>query len=295
MMFSGLSAFPITPANEAGEVDIRELAGLLERLKIPGVGSVGLLGSTGTFAYLSRSERRRAVDVAVEVLNRDVPLIVGVGALRTDEACAHARDAKAAGADALLMAPVSYTPLTQEEAYQHYKAVASVTDLPLCIYNNPGTTHFTFDLDLLVRLAALDTVSAVKMPLPAARSLGEDLEVLRAALPAEFAVGYSGDWGCGEALLCGADTWYSVIGGLLPELAASLAQAARRGDEVGARRIDMKLAPFWALFKEFGSLRVVYAAAGQMGLTTCSLPRPLLPLERDAESRVAAALETLAD
>ena len=72
-----------------------------------------------------------------------------------------AKDAQAAGADALLMAPVSYNPLTAEEVAQHYMAVAAATNLPFCIYNNPGTTNFTFSYVLLARLAQIDTVQAV--------------------------------------------------------------------------------------------------------------------------------------
>ena len=71
-----------------------------------------------------------------------VPLIVGVGALRTDWAKELARGAERAGADGLLLAPMSYTPLTLSEVAEHYRAVAGTTNLPLSIYNNPGTTHF---------------------------------------------------------------------------------------------------------------------------------------------------------
>ena len=93
LMFQGLSAFPITPADEEGRVNLDILAGLLERLCEAGVHSIGLLGSTGTYAYLARDERRRAVKAAVESVRGRVPLVVGIGALRTDEAKALARDA----------------------------------------------------------------------------------------------------------------------------------------------------------------------------------------------------------
>ena len=107
MTFAGLSAFPITPTTADGCVQADALGRVLERLRRPELASVGLLGSTGTFAYLTRAERCRAVAVAVEVMGGSVPLMVGVGALRTDEACALARDAADAGADALLLPAVS--------------------------------------------------------------------------------------------------------------------------------------------------------------------------------------------
>src|SRR4051812_21296698 len=96
----GLSAFPITPCRPDGRVDTDALQGLLERLVSAGVDSIGLLGSTGSYAYLTRSERRRAVEAAVACVTGRVQLLVGVGALRTDEAVALTQDAKAAGADA---------------------------------------------------------------------------------------------------------------------------------------------------------------------------------------------------
>jgi hypothetical protein len=134
--FRGLSAFPLTPADEHGRVDTETLARLVERLCEAGVDSIGLLGSTGIYAYLAREERRRAVEAASECGRGRVPLVVGVGTLRSDHTMDLARDAEAAGADALLMAQVSYTPLTQDEAYEHYHAVTGASGLPLCIYGS---------------------------------------------------------------------------------------------------------------------------------------------------------------
>src|ERR1700761_5281567 len=122
-LFSGLAAFPITPADADGRVDASALRGLVRRLADAGVDSAGLLGSTGTYAYLSRAERRRAVAIAAATLGGRVPLLVGVGALRTDEAVRRAQDARSAGADAGLLAPVSYTPLTEAEVEAHFEAV----------------------------------------------------------------------------------------------------------------------------------------------------------------------------
>ena len=292
-LFHGLSAFPITPATPDGTILADDLARLLLRLKAAKVNSVGLLGSTGTYAYLDRNARRDAVTIAAETLAGEMPLIVSVGALRTDAAVALAQDAAKAGADALLMAPVSYTPLTQEEAYQHYLAVAATTDLPLSIYNNPGTTHFTFGTDLLVRLAAIPTITAIKMPLPAQGNVADDFAALKPQLPDGFIIGYSGDWGCAEALLAGAQTWYSVVGGILPEPALRLTQAALAGDTVRTAELNAQFAPLWTLFRAHGSLRVAYAIAHLLGLTQALPPRPILPMPDSAMPDLRAALAAL--
>ncbi len=291
--FQGLSAFPITPTDARGRVDTDALGRLLERLHAAGVDSIGLLGSTGGYMYLTREERRRAIAAAVRSVGGRTSLIVGVGALRTDEAENLAHDAASEGADALLLAPVSYTPLTEEEAYQHFVTVAQATDLPLCIYNNPGTTHFTFSDALLRRLAAVPNIKAVKMPLPKDMDFKAELDRLRQGSPGDFAIGYSGDWGSADALLAGADAWYSVVGGLVPDPALKLVRAAQAGNLAEVRRIDSHFQSLWELFKEFGSIRVVYAAANILSLCEAVPPRPILPLTDVDHRRVASALDAL--
>jgi 4-hydroxy-tetrahydrodipicolinate synthase len=293
VMFHGLSAFPITPADPHGRVDTDALVRLVQRLAAAEVDSIGLLGSTGTYAYLTRAERRRAVETAAGCLGGRVPLIVGVGALRTDDAQDLARDAKAAGANGLLLAPVSYTPLTEDEVFKHFVAVVRVTDLPLCIYNNPGTTHFTFSDALIERLAAVPGIVAVKNPaLPPAEARARH-EALRARVPGTFAIGYSGDWNAPDAVLGGGDAWYSVIGGLLPAPTLRLLRAAQAGDAAEVARRNGCFQLLWDLFKELSSLRVMYAAADILGICRTEPPRPILPLPPAAYQRVAAALDML--
>lgn len=292
-LFDGVSAFPPTPADAQGRVQEKLLATLVGRIAATEADSIALLGSTGGYAYLTPSERQRAVRIAVECLGGKRPLVVGVGALRTDEAQALAADARKAGADGLLVAPMSYTPLMEEEVFQHMAAVAEAGELPLCIYNNPGTTKFTFSQDLIARLAKAANIVAVKMPLPADGDFGGELACLRARLPEDFTIGYSGDWGAADALLAGCDAWFSVIAGLLPLPALALIRAAQARDEAEVRRIDARFGPLWALFQEFGSFRVMYAVAGSLGLYSLAPPRPILPLSGQARARVELALEAL--
>lgn len=293
MLFRGLSAFPITPADQNGRVNVDELTALLRRLDQAGVASVGLLGSTGSYMYLSRSERRRTIEAAVDCLGGRTPVIASVGALRTDEAMALARDAQVAGADGLLLAPVSYTPLTDEEVFQHFAAVAAATGLPLCVYNNPGTTHFSFSTALLKRLAGISNIIAVKNPALPAQEMQAGHQALRAALPADFEIGYSGDWNVPGAILAGGVAWYSVVAGLLPQPALKLMRAAQAGDTAETQRIDGYFEPLWSLFRELSSYRVVYAAANLLEVSMAAPPRPMLPLSPTDRQRVSAALDVL--
>lgn len=297
-VFSGLSAFPITPTDDSGNLIPADFSNLLNslveaRLDGASLDSICLLGSTGTYAYQTLDRRQQVTEAGITAIADRLPTIIGIGTLRTDDAQQLALHAARAGAAGLLMAPFSYTPLTDDEVFQHYAAVAATTDLPLCIYNNPSTTHFTFSTELLQRLAQLPTIQAVKMPLPASADFEGQIPQLRAALPDGFLIGYSGDWLCPDALLAGADSWFSVIAGLLPAPTLRLSQAARNRDHAETARLQDLFAPLWDLFREYGSLRVVYPAAAMMSLTQAQPPRPILPMPESQLYRLRDALDRL--
>lgn len=295
-VFRGLSAFPITPADATGRVIAADLRRIVRRIVEAGVDSICVLGSTGGYAYLDPDQRRIVVEEAVREIGGRLPLIAGVGALCTDTAMALARHAQASGANALLVAPVTYTPLTDDEVFAHYAAIAQTSNLPICIYNNPTTTHFTFTTELLARLSDIPQIRAVKMPLPGSSDFRAEMADLRTRLPQGFSIGYSGDWGCAASMLAGADAFYGVAAGTWPAPMLRLFQAAQSGDAAETARMDAAFQPLWSLFRQHGSIRVVHRAANLLGLTDAQPPRPLLPMlpEHDAALRDAiAALEAI--
>lgn len=292
-LFTGLSAFPLTPASADGVVDTDALSLLVERLVRAGVDSIGLLGSTGIYAYLDRPERIRAMEAAIEAAAGRTPVIVGVGALRTNWSRELAIAAERAGADGLLLAPMSYTPLTQQEAQAHYRTVSEATSLPMCIYNNPGTTNFRFSDDLIATLAAMPNITAIKMPSPGNDDYRTELQRLRAFAPDDFKIGYSGDWGARDSLIAGGDTWYSVAAGLLPEHALLLTRAAMSGDVDKSTRLDTAFVPLWNLFREHGSLRIMYEVGRQIGLPIGAPPLPLANIDADVAAQVDDALRAM--
>lgn len=288
-MFNGLSAFPLTPM-DGENVDLAAVAKLVARAAGAGVDSLGVLGSTGNYAYLSRDERRAVLETAVGAAD-GVPVLAGIGAVRTREVLVLAEDAEAAGASALLLAPVSYQRLTEEEVLGLYEEVTSTSTLPVVVYDNPGTTGFTFSDDLHARIARIPGIASIKIPPPSAGDVVARLDKLRAGLPAETAIGVSGDWIAAEALLAGCDLWYSVIAGILPEQAKAIV------DHATARRRDLaleasaELEPLWSLFRAYGSLRVTAALAEDLGLVPSgALPRPLRGLDSEGRSKVAEAI-----
>ncbi|SME96266.1 MULTISPECIES: dihydrodipicolinate synthase family protein [unclassified Pseudomonas] len=129
MIFTGLGAFPLTPMNEQG-VDENAFTRLVEQLAAANVDSIGALGSTGSYAYLSRAERTRVAQLAVEAAG-DVPVMVSIGSLRTRDVLLLAEDAQKVGAKALLLPPVSYQRLCAEDVFSLYEAVSANVSVPL--------------------------------------------------------------------------------------------------------------------------------------------------------------------
>ena len=292
--FTGLSAFPLTPITDDA-VDERAFAALVRRLAAAGVDSIGALGSTGSYAYLSREERARAARVAVQHAD-GTPVVVGIGALRTRHVLEAAEDAQNAGAAGVLLAPMSYQRLTDDDVFGLYEDVSAYLSVPLVVYDNPGTTHFTFTDELYARVAALPRVASIKIPgVPADPQAARDrVQRLRQLLPDTVTVGVSGDAFAATGLNAGCDAWYSVIAGTFPEPALTITRAARSGAPDRARAESERLQPLWDLFARHGSLRVVAAAAAHLALTPPhNLPRPLRGLDAEARAQVAAVLEEL--
>ncbi len=102
-----------------------------------------------------------------------------------------------------------------------------------------------------------------------------EIEQLRARMPEDFRIGYSGDWCAAPAFLAGADAWHSVVAGVLPEPAVRLTQAAMAGDAEETARLQALCAPMWALFEKYGSLRTIYGIAEIFGLNVGTAPLPV--------------------
>ena len=294
-MFTGLSAFPITPLAQDA-VDEASFIRLVQRLSEAKVDSITALGSTGSYAYLSNDERSRVAHLAVENAG-ETPVFIGIGALRTSQVLTNAENAERAGASALLRAPMTYQPLTEDDVFELFRTVTAHSSLPVVVYDNPGTTHFTFGTGLYGRIAELPRIASIKIPgVPAdPQQATARVEEIRAIVPKHVTIGVSGDAHAAAGLAAGCDAWYSVIGGTLPALAMRITRAALEGRIPDAFAESERLAPLWQLFAEFGgSIRVVAAIAEQLGLASkSSLPLPLQGLTEKQRAVIGRIVDEL--
>lgn len=291
-LFTGLSAFPLTPFS--GErVDLPAFSRLVERLAAAGVHSIGALGSTGSYMYLSREERKQVASAAVAAAG-DVPVFVGVGTLRTSWTLEATEDAQAAGAQAVLVAVPTYQALRDDEVFGLFEAVSAASSVPVIVYDNPGTTHVTYSEDLYAAITALPQVASVKIPPadPDPAAAEARIDRLRTVCAPGTAIGISGDAQGAAALTGGADLWYTAVGGTLPEPMLTITRAAQAGERDRALALSAGLQPLWDLCARYGgSARVSAAIAEELGLVgpDC-LPAPLKPLPAEARAGIRAFL-----
>jgi len=288
MKLEGSYAALVTPFNREGRLDEDAYRHLI-RMQIKG-GTRGLVpcGSTGEAATLTHEEYRRAIEIACDESRGEVPVIAGVGTNATWKAVESAREAESLGADALLVLAPYYNKPTQEGIYQHFRAVARESRLPLVAYNIPSRTGVNIAPKTIARLAKdFPTVIAVK---EAAGSLDQVSEILALTKPG-FTV-LSGDDSLTVPMMSvGARGVISVVANIAPKQTQALCEAALKGDYKRAAALHLKLFPLIkALFIETNPIPVK-AALAMMGHCRPSLRLPLTPLSAENRPALKKALK----
>ena len=277
----------VTPMHADGSLDIPCLRKLIDWHIDQGTDGIVIVGTTGESPTVSVDEHCELIRIAVDQVNKRVPVIAGSGGNSTAEAINLTRFAKEVGADASLQVVPYYNRPTQEGMYQHFKAISEAVDLPIILYNVPGRTVADMSNETMLRLAKLPGIIGVK---EASGNLAKNLDLLRQA-PADFAV-YSGDDPTAMALmLCGGKGNVSVTANVAPKAMHELCVAAMNGEIEKAKEINNRLFPLHnKLFIEPNPVPVKWALA-QMGVMPSGIRLPLLPLSEQHHETVRQALK----
>jgi len=254
-------------------------------------GSHGLVpvGTTGESPTLSHEEHRRVIEIAVDVAERRVPVVAGAGSNSTDEAISLTRFAEDIGADYVLSVVPYYNKPTQEGLYQHYRAIADSTSLPIVVYNVPGRTGVNVEVATLVRLAAIPNIIGVK---EASGSMQQMCEICR-AVPPGFLV-LSGDDAMALPLMAvGGHGVISVVSNEMPAEVARMIEAAERNDFTAARAIHNRIMPLiMANFIEANPVPVK-AAMAAMGLIEETYRLPMVGPKAESREKIVNVLKDL--
>jgi 4-hydroxy-tetrahydrodipicolinate synthase len=284
--FTGLGTALVTPFTATGAVDEAAVKRLARRQIDSGVHFLVPCGTTGEAPTLSAAERRRVVELVVEEASGKLPVLAGAGGYDTREVVEAARTMREAGADGLLSVTPYYNKPTPEGLYQHYRAIAEATPLPIVVYNVPGRTGCNVDPATLVRLASIPTVVAVK---EASGNMTQICEVVK-AVPEDFIVLSGDDALTLPAMAIGARGIISVASNEVPAEMAEMVEAAEQNDFATARAIHSRLLPLLlANFTESNPIPVK-AAMAIMGLLEERYRLPMVPPRAETREKLARVL-----
>jgi 4-hydroxy-tetrahydrodipicolinate synthase len=287
-MFSGSLTAMITPFTSEGEVDYDGLKKLVEFHVEAGTDGIVAVGTTGESATLTVEEHVKVVNKTVEFAAGRVPVIAGTGANATHEAMTFSRLLNGSGIVGVLSVTPYYNKPTQEGLYQHYKAIAEVSEVPIVLYNVPGRTAVDLLPETVARLAKLDKIVALK---DATGDL-ERVAIHRELCGEEFVL-LSGDDATGlEFVRLGGDGVISVTNNVAAADMAKMMKLALQGEFEEARQIDERLALLHKnLFIESSPIPVKWAAH-KMGLIADGhLRLPMTKLSEAAQPKVLEAMQ----
>lgn len=280
----------VTPMNPDGTLCEPGLATLVDHLLATGCDGIVVGGTTGESPTVSEAEAARLVRTVKDRVRDRARVIAGVGTYDTAATLARARDAEAAGADALLLVTPYYSKPTQAGVIAHSLAVADATDLPVMLYDVPARTGIALQASTLIELAGHPRIRAVK---DAKGDLFEAMSVLSRTALAYY---------CGidelnlPYLACGATGVVSVVGNIVADRNAELIAAVRRGDLESARAIQTALIPLAdTIMRTSQGAIMAKAALAALGIIPHATVRlPLVESPPEHLQRLTDALATLA-
>ena len=272
--FKGIIAYPITPFDNNEQVDIPLFKKLVERLVISGSHGIAPLGSTGVLPYLSDNEKETVTEAAIQQVGNRVPTLVGVSNLTTERTIYHAKFAEKAGATAVMIIPMSYWKLTDDEIVKHYDAVATRISIPIMAYNNPATGGVDMSPALLKRLIEIPNITMIKESTGDVqrmhylkRELGEEVAFYNGSNPLALA-----------AFAAGATGWCTAAPNLIPELNVQLYAAIQNNDFAAAQDVFYKQVDLLKFIVAKGLPRAIQAGLNLLGENGGYLRTPLEPL-----------------
>jgi len=289
MKFQGCGTALVTPFQSDLSLDEAALRQLVRRQIEAGIHFLVPCGTTGESPTLSRGEHLRVVEITLEEASGRVPVVAGCGGYNTSEVIELARELEALGVNALLSVTPYYNKPTQAGLYEHYKAIAIETKLPLIVYSVAGRTGVNVEPATLARLAAIPNVQAVK---EASGNVAQMASIC-ARVPEEFAV-LSGD----DALTLplgalGGRGVISVASNQIPGAMSQIVNHILAGDFAAARALHNRWLPLMEVnFVESNPIPVKYALS-RMGLCQPVWRLPLTPPSPAAAQRIDAVLKEL--
>ena len=289
-IFKGLGIALITPFKEDGSVDYDALIRLVDYQLNNGADFFCILATTGETPTLTREEKQKIKDLVVDYVQARVPILMGCGGNNTAAVIEELQTADFKGIDGILSVCPYYNKPSQEGLYQHFKAIAAATQLPVVLYNVPGRTGVNLQAATTVRLARdCQNIVAIK---EASGNLEQVDEIIKNK-PKDFDVISGDDALTFPMISCGAVGVISVIGNALPKEFSKMIRLQMRGEYDPARKIHHRFTDLFSLLFVDGNPAGVKAMLHEMGFIENVLRLPLVPTRISTKQRMSELLREL--
>ena len=286
---TGLGTALVTPFTRDGAVDEAAVRLLVRRQVAAGVHFVSPCGTTGEAPTLSQAEKLRIVEIVLDEVAGRVPVLPGAGGYDTREVIALTRAFEQMGVGGILSVTPYYSKPTQDGLYEHYKAIAGSTSLPIVLYNVPGRTGVNLEVRTVARLAEIPNIVGLK---EASGNVIQMCEVY-AACGADFLLLGGDDPLTVAVMAIGGRGIISVASNAMPAEMVQIVELCERGDYVAARKLHTWLLPFIQVnFVEANPIPVK-AAMAAMGLLEEVYRLPLVPPSAGARDRIMHVMQDL--
>jgi len=283
-LFGRVSTAMITPFDAKGHIDFPKTTQVVNHLIANGTDSLVVAGTTGESPTLSKQEKIALFKHVVKVVEKRVPIIAGTGSNNTYDSIEMTREAERAGVDAVMVVGPYYNKPNQEGLYQHVKAVAENTTLPVMIYNIPGRSVVNIEPETIIRLSAVENIVAVK---EASGNLNNITKII-AGTPDDFFV-YSGDDSLTLPLLSvGGTGVISVASHVIGPEMQEMVGAFLEGNLKKAAKMHQELLPIMTALFAAPNPVPVKTALQLKGIDVGSVRLPLVPLTEEERTKLAS-------
>ena len=289
-IFRGLGIALVTPFNEDGTIDFESLSSIIDYQLSNDADFLCILATTGETPCLSSEEHYKVKQFIVKKVAGRVPLLMGCGGYNTAAVVEMCKTYDMSGIDGLLSVCPYYNKPSQEGLYQHFKAIANATKLPVVLYNVPGRTGINLKPETTCRLANdCDNIVAIK---EASGSIEQVDEIIKNK-PADFEVLSGDDAITFHMIATGAVGVLSVIGNALPKKFSRMIRLEFNGEYGAAQKIHHKFTELYSLLFVDGNPAGVKALMSEMGLLKNVLRLPLVPTRLTTKQKISAVLKEL--
>lgn len=288
---SGMGVALVTPFRDDESVDYEALTRLVDYQIKSGTDYLVVLGSTAESATLTEEEKDEIIDFVVGRVNGRLPIVRGVGGNDTRAVVEKLKNGNYQGIDAILSVVPYYNKPSQEGIYQHYRAIAEASKLPVILYNVPGRTGVNMTAETTLRLA-VDFPKKIVAIKEASGNINQMNDIIKNK-PKDFLVISGDDCITFPLITMGAVGVISVIGNAVPAEFSKMVRLALGGDYAGAREIHLRFTELFDLLFVDGNPAGVKCMLSMMGYVKNKLRLPLVPTRITTMDKIKSVLDSL--